>query len=204
MNRFVPIDKLIEKLNIRDGVFIEVGANDGIIQSNTLLLERCYGWTGILVEPSENVYLQLCANRPNSKCFQCALGSFDENNTYVYGDFDGSAMSSIEGKRLNRSLNKRVLMRSLQSILDEENLHHINFFSLDVEGYEYNILRGIDFSKTIFDYLLIEIYNFDYEQICNFLLEQGYDMVELFSLYDETMSDWDGTHNDYLFKRRDL
>lgn len=197
--------KLIQKMNYRNGVFIEVGAYDGIAQSNTMLLEELYGWTGILIEPSEVLFPILSRNRPNARCFQCALGSFQENNTYVYGDFNGTPMSSVGGKRLNNSPNIRVFVRSLQSILDEVRLQHINFFSLDTEGYELNILKGIDFSKTIFDYMLIEIYTDQYNDIIAFLKSKGYDLVENVTNFNRAVNpDYDGTHNDYLFKRADL
>ncbi len=200
-----PLDhKLIERLNRRDGVFIEVGACDGIEQSNTMLLEKYFSWRGILIEPCSRLYPKLCSNRPYSRCFSCALGSFSEDNTYVWGDFDYSLMSSVGGKRLNSPATVCVLMRSLQSILDEVGVHHIDLMSLDVEGYEYNILQGIDFNRVTFDYMLIEIYACDYQSICAFLNEKGYEMVECFSLYDHTIPNWDGTHNDYLFKRKGI
>ena len=203
--RGTPLDhKLIERLHKRGGIFIEVGAGDGIEQSNTALLEKYFDWKGILVEPCSKLYPQLCSNRPQSRCFSCALGSFSENNTYVWGDFEYSLMSSVGGKRRNRPATACVRMRSLQSILDEVGVTHVDLFSLDVEGYEYNILQGIDFDKVLFDYMLIEIYNWDYFNICLFFDVRGYEMAECFSLYNYTMSDWDGTHNDYLFKRKGL
>ena len=95
-HRGVPLDHmLVELLNREHGTFIEVGAVDGLFQSNTKLLEEQYGWTGILVEPSANLFEQLCKNRPYSHSFQCALGSLEENDTYAYGDFDGHPMSSL-------------------------------------------------------------------------------------------------------------
>lgn len=201
----VPLDiKFINKTNIQNGFFVEVGANDGILQSNTLLLEKNYGWSGVLVEPSQIAFEKLEKNRPHTKNFHCALGSFEEHNTYIYGDFDGSSMSSVDGKRLNKPATSRVLMRSLQSIFDELNVTHVDFFSLDVEGYEFHVLKGIDFERTTFNYFLIEIYEVDYEGICSFLFEKGYELVEIFSLYDHSLPDWDGTHNDYLFKKRGI
>ncbi len=200
----VPLDhKLIKRINMKNGVFIEVGAYDGITQSNTALLEKSFGWTGILIEPSKSLYRELCIHRPYAKNFQCALGSFSENDTYILGDFV-DLMSSVGGKRLNRFPTACVLIRSLQSILDEAGLDHIHFFSLDTEGYEYNILCGIDFKKVKFDYILIEIYTHEYDNICELLNQNGYEMIEVLSLYDNTLPNWDGTHNDYLFKRKDL
>lgn len=200
-----PLDlKLVQLMNYRNGIFIEVGAFDGIFSSNTKLLEEDYDWTGILVEPSANLFDVLCKNRPNSHCFQCALGSFEENNTYAYGDFDGHAMSSFTNRR-DEPATYQVLIRSLQSILDECGLTHINFFSLDTEGYELNILKGIDFDKTSFDYLLIEVYNHQYQQIIEFLADKGYVMVCCLTNYNKKDNPgWDGTHNDYLFRRSTL
>lgn len=202
----VPLDeKLVALMNFKEGIFIEVGAHDGLSQSNTKRFEEFYGWTGILVEPSPILYEQLCCNRPYSKCFQCALGTFEEDGQYVYGDFNGCLMSSVNGNRLHKQANTKVPIRSLQSVLDEVGLHHINFFSLDTEGYELNILKGIDFTRTTFDYLLIEIYSHQYHDILLFLAEKGYRLIESFSNYHRgTHPGWCGTHNDYLFKRNDF
>jgi len=201
----IPLDrKLISKMKMSGGFFIEAGAHDGVTQSNTKLLEENYGWTGILIEPSENTYSLLCLNRPRSICINCALGSFEEDNTYVYGDFDGRLMSSVNGLRSGRTLMVEIKMRSLQSILDEFGVRHVNLFSLDTEGYELNILKGIDFKKTTFDYLLIETYPSEQDEIVSLLSGNGYDMVECFSNYNKESNPlWDGTHNDYLFKKRD-
>lgn len=199
----IPLDqKLIQLMPFDHGIFIEVGANDGIAQSNTKRLEEFHGWTGILIEPSECLFSQLTSNRPNSRCFQCALGSFEEDGSYISGDFDGGLMSSIGGKRQERPPEQTVLVRSLQSICDEVELKHIHFFSLDTEGYELNILKGIDFQKTTFDYLLIEIYSHQLVEIISLLNQHGYRLVENFSNYNPIDNPfWDGTHNDYLFKR---
>lgn len=198
----VPLDhKIANRIGIRNGVFIEVGAHDGIIQSNTKLLEEFYGWTGVLIEPSPILYKRLVNNRPHSHCVQCALSSLEENNTYLYGDFDGSLMASMSGNRRHQEINERVFVRSLQSILDELNLTHIDFFSLDVEGHELNVLKGIDFNKTKFDYILIEIYSHAYSEIIEFMQLKGYQLVENFSNYNpQDNPSWDGTHNDFLFR----
>jgi FkbM family methyltransferase len=198
----IPLDhKLIEIINIENGVFIEVGAYDGVWSSNTKLLEECYGWTGILIEPSEQSFKQLQENRPLARCFQCALGSFKEDGSYAQGDFDGGAMASLVG-RTDRPRTHTVHVRSLQSVLDECAIDHVHFFSLDTEGYELNILKGIDFTKTTFDYILIEIYNHQYSEIVSLLSSQGYELVTCLSNYNKDSNPgWDGTHNDYLFKR---
>ncbi|MCH9613374.1 MAG: hypothetical protein SP1CHLAM54_03730 [Chlamydiia bacterium] len=200
----VPLDhKLLDYIRDQNGVYIEVGANDGVIFSNTKLLEELYGWTGILVEPSECLFTALCQNRPSSHCFNCALGPHEMDNTFVMGDFDGGLMSSVGGERCHKPANQKVLMRSLQSILDETAINHVDFFSLDVEGYELDVLKGIDFDKTTFDWLLIEVYVSELNELVSFLDQRGYECIENFTNFNLVDNPgWDGTHNDYLFKRK--
>jgi FkbM family methyltransferase len=199
----MPLDHLLlEKMNFFGGIFVEVGAFDGVTYSNTKLFEELFGWSGILIEPSEILFDRLCENRPHSYHFQCALGSFEEDGTYVLGDFDGHPMASLTG-RIDREATYSVLVRSLQSILDECHITHVNFLSLDTEGYELAILNGIDFTKTTFDYLLIEIYAHQYDTIVLLLESKGYELLTCLSNYNQNSNPgWDGTHNDYLFIKK--
>jgi hypothetical protein len=71
---------------------------------------------------------------------------------------------------------------------------------LDVEGYEYEVLRGLNLIKYRPRYMIIEIYVNDYETIVSFLKTNHYKKlgnVTNFNLQDNP--NWDGTHNDYLF-----
>ena len=59
--------------NKENGFFIEIGASDGIILSNTYLLETQYKWKGICYEPIPNNFKKLVKNRPNSICYDKAV-----------------------------------------------------------------------------------------------------------------------------------
>jgi hypothetical protein len=112
-------------------------------------------------------------------------------------------MSSVNGERLaSNSKLKEVSSRTITSILDEYKIKNIDLFSLDVEGYELEVLKGLDFAVYSPTYLLIEIYSKDYDNIINFLKIQNYEIM--LSTTNFNLSDnphWDGTHNDYLFKK---
>jgi FkbM family methyltransferase len=195
------IENLLKIVDYENGVYIECGANDGITQSYTYELEK-RNWIGILVEPSIQAYQKCIKNRSNRNIFiNCALVSDNIDNT-IFGDFDGNLMSSVGGKRLNRTYLDSVPCRTLTSILDEYKVEKIDLFSLDVEGYELEVLKGLDFNKYSPNYLLIEIYSYNFDELFIFLRERNYDLIistTNFNYVDNPF--WDGTHNDYLFKK---
>jgi hypothetical protein len=55
----------------RNGYFVEFGATNGIDLSNTYLLEKSYGWNGILAEPARCWLRDLKGNRNSSLDFRC-------------------------------------------------------------------------------------------------------------------------------------
>ena len=202
-NKRVPLDKKLDDIFQKDnGFFIELGANDGYEQSNTAFFELYKNWKGILIEPSINKYNECVKNRQKSIVLNYACLSNDYNNEEILGDFNGHLMSSVNGTRLNNKNLTSVKATTLEKILDEhkEESVPIDFLSLDTEGYELKILEGLNLSKYRPKYMLIEIYNFDYVNIYNFLKEKDYKLHSNFSNYNPIDNPgWDGTHNDYLF-----
>ena len=196
--------KLDDLFNKKEkGFFIELGAHDGLTQSNTAFLEKTRNWTGILIEPSVSNYQKCIKNREKSIVVNCACVSNEYKEEFVKGDFsENSLMSSVGGKRRRRGNKCNVKAKTLENILDEHlKENNIDFLSLDTEGYELNILKGLNLQKYKPSYMLIEIYNFDYENILKFLNEFDYELVCNFSGYNKKDNPgWDGTHNDYLFK----
>jgi FkbM family methyltransferase len=141
--------------DMRDGFFIETGSCDGIFQSNTFYLETELNWSGLLIEPNPNYVKECIVNRPKSKVYECALVSFDfkDDHTVLYSIASKGAMGTVEdrGMWINETetpvIHQKISVRTLTSILDEIQPKEIDFFSLDVEGYEINVLQGLDFEK---------------------------------------------------------
>ena len=197
-------DELLKYLNYKDGFYVECGSNDGLTQTNTLKLEKLRNWSGILIDASKKAYEQCLTNRDNEKniILNNALVSFDYKDEFVCGDFDGSPMGSIGGVRLNRKSDMSVKARTIDSILKEYNINKVDVFVVDVEGFELEVLKGIDYQYCSPEYLLIEVYNKDYENIYNFLIENNYELICNLSGYNHIDNPhWDGTHNDYLYKK---
>jgi len=182
--------KLEPYLNFRNGFFVEAGASDGISQSNTLYFERYKNWTGILIEPIPELAIQCKENRPNCIVENCALVSSDYSETSVEMRYC-RLMSIVKGAletpeaeeaHIGRgcemqgvsSYDLQVPARTLTSILNEYDVTTIDFFSLDVEGYEINVLKGIDFEKHRPNLMLVEALNSSFRDEINRFLQQLY------------------------------
>ena len=202
----VPLqDKLNKIINKKRGFFIELGANDGLFQSNTAFFEKEMEWKGILIEPSIKGFEKCKINRPNSISLNFACVSDDYSEEYISGDFkDNNPMSSVNGVRLKRKNNVKVKARTLEKILDDYCNTKIDFLSLDTEGYELEILKGLNLKKYRPEFILIEIYDKDYNNITNYLNLNNYKLHSNLTNYNKIDNPkWDGTHNDFLFINND-
>lgn len=201
------LDKKMEKyLNYRDGYFVELGANEGIVQSNTYYFEKQKGWRGLLIEPSPNKYLECIANRSNKNSIYCAACvSFDYKERFVelaYSDFMTAGLNvetDIENPMDHAKKGEKYLKdnepvfifgakaEQLNNLLIKSSAPgQIDFLSLDVEGAEIEVLKGVDHNKFRFKYLLIECR--DFEKLNEYLTINNYQFLEKLS------------HHDYLFK----
>ena len=195
------LDKKLERyLNFNNGFFIEVGANDGYSQSNTYFLEKERNWKGLLVEGIPELYKKCKNIRSKSVVKNYALVS----NEFPYKSITmhfANLMSVVEGslkkedqekyikkgleiQGLDRSYSISVPVCTLEAILDQipNTQHCIDFFSLDVEGYELNVLKGLNLSKYRPRYILVEAIFFD--EVNSFLIKNNYEMIEKLSNHD--------------------
>jgi len=144
--------------------YIEVGAHDGLFQSQTINLEK-NGWSGLLIEANPTLFKKCKGNRNNkSNIFvnSCLVNKDYKEDTitfYSYDDLGASGRTEQffvgENIRGNNYTVKAVL---LNDILTEHNISEIDFFSIDTEGAELDILSSIDFDKFDFKKILVEIH----------------------------------------------
>ncbi len=169
------MDARLEAILDRDGgFFVEAGANDGYQQSNTYSLERIRGWRGVLVEPAPDLHREAVRERPGARVFNCALvadGYPDPGVTLRYGGL----MTVVGGGRGSEQADREwvaaahevaqeepeheftVPARTLSSLLDEVGAPEVDLLSLDVEGYEPQVLAGLDLDRHAPRYILVEI-----------------------------------------------
>ena len=179
--------KLLRYLPKRGGTFIEVGANDGVSQSNTWFLENYRGWSGLLIEPMPDLAAMAKKFR-RAPVANVALGPTEmEGKTIELVPSD--LVTRVASDSGNDARRISVPVRALSSLLDEHRLGAVDLFSLDVEGYEVEVLRGLDFSRHAPRFILVETAKPDEVAA---LLGGKYELREKFS------------YHDYLFALRDI
>lgn len=171
--------KLIDAIAPREnGFFVELGANNGISQSNTFKLQKSYKWTGLLIEPSPIKFAECVANRsfanaPQIRCAACV--PFDYTDKFIEFDYvdlmsvgkgldiaedDARAHSELGKQWINSALRHTygALACTLTSLLDDAGAPSaFDLLVLDVEGNEHAVLRGFDFNRYRPNWILVEV-----------------------------------------------
>ena len=189
--------KLAPYLSNAPGVFVEAGANDGVDQSNTFILERYRGWRGLLVEPIPELAEACRRNRSNSIVECAALVPFDFQTTTLTMRYCNlmsvvkGAMKTTEeelehvriGEELQgiRTREVDVAAATLSSLLDKHRFGSVDFLSLDVEGFELAALQGLDLERHRPSLMLIEA---RYRDEIDSLLRPFYEPIAELSHHD--------------------
>lgn len=185
--------------NKTNGTYIELGALDGQLYSNTKFFEDKLNWKGILIEPHPEKFKILKKKRPNNFLFNELVSCYNEPLNFMYFVDNMAAVSSVENtlsdhhKRTYfesnnedmKSLKKDSILikpKSLTEIVKSTNLKHIDLLSLDVEGHEYEVLKSWDFSIPI-NVILIEALDIEPEkdELCRqLILKNNYKFLKKF------------------------
>jgi FkbM family methyltransferase len=173
--------------NQQEGTFVEVGANEPTSTgSQSWHLESELGWSGVLVEPNPGLAEKARQLRPKAKVFECACTSPEKVGTLtlyipIRGEHHVAAHASVEINADDFSYTKhheiKVKARTLDEILAESSVTKIDLLSLDVEGTEMDVLRGLDLSKYHPKLILLED-KFLYLEKHRYLKRNGYKLVK--------------------------
>lgn len=135
----------------RDGWFVEFGAMDGLRASNTLLLEREYGWYGIMSEPNPRYNVNLGKNRRcriDLRCVSDRTGATVKFQTADQGGWPGM-VGHIYREQNSRGNVIDVETVTLNDLLSQNNAPiHVDYISVDTDGSEPMIMRAFDFNKN--------------------------------------------------------
>ncbi len=142
-----------------EGFYLEMGAFDGVAESNSRFFERCLGWSGLLIEASPPIFSKLVQNRPHAHKLNLAptCGSDYETVSFLPTKYTNAAVVDETNAHFERSV--KVHCGPLKSYLQALDIVHIDFFSLDVEGAELLVLQNFDFKAVTIDVIIVECQN---------------------------------------------
>ncbi len=151
------------------GTYVDVGCNEPIRYSNTFNL-YLNGWRGINIDANRDLISKCQRIRKDDVSICCAVS--DSEKEVTFHKSEDTAVSTIDEERLiewkkqwtfNEADQEVVVTRTLTAILDAHlpNDERIDVLSVDVEGHDYKVLKGLDFSKFRPRIIIIEIHALD-------------------------------------------
>ena len=196
-----------------DYTFVEIGAHDGVDNSNTYFAEKNLKWRGLCVEPNPHTYAKLQKNRPD--CININGIVANEPGPFDFYSFqtDGwqAQMSGInthfktDQDAIDFAIREnipppeiiKVPAYRFSDLFRKHGFDRIDLFSLDVEGAELAVLETIDFSAVSIHYVIMEIANGPEDDACVKLLKDNsfYQVPSNRLLFDNTFDVWFENNN---------
>ncbi len=157
---------VLEKTGYKNnGFFVEFGATDGVLLSNTWLLEQEFGWQGLCAEPNPVMFKQLQGNRKCKLANVCIGEVTGEEVEFIFADAYGG-MARHAHEDMHHDKRQAYLTDNRTAILTTISLHDflleqgaprdIDYLSIDTEGSEYEILKNFPFEQWNISLLTVE------------------------------------------------
>lgn len=198
-----------------NGVFIEIGADDGMVNSNTYFFEKFKNWNGICIEPRKNSFENLVKNR-KVICVNCCISDVESSTKSKFLKIDGHAgqLSGLMDKyderhleRIKKVIGEKGILKNiveiecnnLNNLVEKYGIKHVDFCSIDTEGGELDILKSINYSKIDIDVILVEN-NFKSNKIKIFLRSKGYRKIASISV-DEIYARKNTQYYNYIYTK---
>ena len=171
-------------LGKRRGMYVDIGSGNPIWNSNTYFLYR-RGWSGVLIDPIEKNIKYSRMVRPRDKSILGVVSSketsrtFYEFKAYEYYTLDKSLYTErlAAGLELKASYQVKVINFETISALVDTDL--ILVLSIDAEGSELQILKGINFKTFVPSIILVEELHFEMlrtSKVFDLLTQKGYEL----------------------------
>lgn len=169
------------------GFFVDIGAYDPIQYSNTYYFYK-KGWRGINIDANPDALQKFKSKR--NRDININSGVSSEKSTLTYFMFNEPALNTFSETIAKEKdglvhykiiATKQIPCNTLEDILDQHlptNVKKIDFFSIDVEGFDLAVLQSNNWDKYSADYILVENEfdpsDIESNTIHRFLIEKNY------------------------------
>jgi FkbM family methyltransferase len=150
------------------GIYVDLAAAYPVGLSNTFLLDACLGWAGLCIEGDRQKHPALRNNR-GCKLIENCVSNKAETLEFISQESSGTtgikgfAPDDIDPRWSKENKDKGVHYQlqcfTLDHILRENGVKHVDIMSLDIEGFEGNALEGMMNSDVKIDVVVMEIGN---------------------------------------------
>jgi FkbM family methyltransferase len=165
----------------RDGVFLDVGANDFKRDSNTYFLEIQLGWTGIAIEPQTKFAPGYAKHRPKTRFVPLFVSEASNQKAILYVSKNDLVASSderfVQEEGGGSAQPVRVNTTTLDDILSRSGITRLDFVSIDVELHEPEVLSGFSINRFEPKLVCIEAHLPVRQKVLDYFAAHGYTIV---------------------------
>jgi FkbM family methyltransferase len=164
-----------------DGFFVDVGANDYKVTSNTYYLDTVLNWRGIAIEPQRQFEADYVRFRPRTKFVPFFISDASNERARIYvlsrNSLLASADKSFTEQFGDTAKEVEVPTITLNDLLDSERVKKIDFMSIDIELWEPKALAGFDVERFHPELVCIEAHPQVRQQILDYFARHHYTVV---------------------------
>jgi len=180
---------IFRNLKIGKPTYIDIGANHPAKLNNTYLFYK-NGSTGICIEPNPYLFKQIKDKRKRDICLNIGIGTKEDQkaNYYIMSSDVLNTFSKEEAENLAATTNQKIekiiqipLLPLNEVIKENFNGKTPNFISLDTEGFDFEILKSIDFDKFRPEVICVETLTYTEnkterkeQEVLDFMTKKGY------------------------------
>jgi FkbM family methyltransferase len=164
----------------RGGVFLDVGAGDPEIGSNTVYLERKLGWSGVAIDAQANYAAAYRKARPRTQFVNAFVADKDDGAAVLHqvvGRPDIASGVAEFSRRWGDTTAAQVPTTTLTSTLDRLGVQRVNFLSLDIELFEPMALAGFDLERFRPDLVCVESHQEVRQALIDYFTDRRYVLV---------------------------
>ncbi|CAB3365084.1 Hypothetical predicted protein [Cloeon dipterum] len=140
------------------GFFVECGAHEGEAMSNTILLERAFGWTGLLVEGAPRSIVKMLIKSRKAWIAPTCMSLTNTSVMTIFHDNNYGGRVSPKRGFINEGVKVDAICIPFNTLMRAMDRTEIDLFSLDVESFELDILRTINFQDVKINILCVEFF----------------------------------------------